>query len=151
MTKIIITSFQATNEGVVLETNVPAKLKSLRTSNTKCWVSWDHIGRALFENYTDESDIEELRKLRGKPTNQTEPETESQESLWTEMMGVYSESNYKYALERFKIQRRTTPPTNQTKCERCKGTGLVGKTIHTENGDFDADDQPCPECKPLKP
>lgn len=72
MTKIIITSFQATSEGVVLETNVPAKLKSLQTSYTKCWVSWDHIGKALFENYTDESDVEELRKLRGEPTNQTE-------------------------------------------------------------------------------
>lgn len=48
---------------------------------------------------------------------------------------------------------RLTPPTNQTepKCERCGGTGLVGKTIHTENGDFDADDQPCPECKPMNP
>lgn len=31
-------------------------------------------------------------------------------------------------------------------CDRCKGTQLVSRTFHTENGDFDADNQPCPEC-----
>jgi len=32
-------------------------------------------------------------------------------------------------------------------CERCHGTGLITITVHGENGDYDADDQPCTECK----
>lgn len=38
-----------------------------------------------------------------------EPKTgESQEELWTAMMGLYSESNYKHVLERFTITRKQT-------------------------------------------
>ena len=31
-------------------------------------------------------------------------------------------------------------------CETCHDTGLHNITIHTDNGDYDADDQPCPDC-----
>lgn len=32
-------------------------------------------------------------------------------------------------------------------CDFCHGTGRRSITLHTDNGDFDADDQPCSFCE----
>ena len=52
--KVCIVGFTAKNEGVVLETNIPARLKPNRMPSKTTFVSWDKIGNLLFENYTDE-------------------------------------------------------------------------------------------------
>jgi hypothetical protein len=65
MKKVIITSYKATKEGVVLETNIPARLKPNRMPSKKTFVSWDKIGKLLFEDYTDEVEVSELDKVRG--------------------------------------------------------------------------------------
>ena len=46
------------------------------------------------------------------------------------------------------IQIRLSPSEVERKeeCDNCSGTGKVTKTIHSENGDYDADDQTCHEC-----
>lgn len=67
---IIITAFQAQKEGVVLETNEPAKLKSGNLKSKKTWVSWDKIGELLFEDYTKKESVSDREKLRGNnPTH----------------------------------------------------------------------------------
>ena len=53
MGKVIITGFTAKSEGVILETNIAAKLKTGNVKGTTCWVSWDKIGALLFEEYTE--------------------------------------------------------------------------------------------------
>lgn len=50
---VIITGFAAKSEGVVLETNIPARLKPNRMPSKVTFVSWDKIGKLLFENYTE--------------------------------------------------------------------------------------------------
>lgn len=63
--EVIITGFSnATKEGVALHTNIPAKLKTGNIKGTTIWVSWDKIGAALFENYTERYDVADLKKLR---------------------------------------------------------------------------------------
>ena len=66
MKKVIITSYIAKEEGVVLETNIPARLKPNRIPSKKTFVSWDKLGELLFENYTDEIEAVELNKLRSR-------------------------------------------------------------------------------------
>jgi hypothetical protein len=70
MNKVIITGYTAKSEGVILETNIPARLKPNRIPSKTTFVSWDKIGKLLFENYTDEVEVAELDKLRGKEANQ---------------------------------------------------------------------------------
>lgn len=53
MQKVIITSYTAKSEGVILETNIPARLKPNRMPSKETFVSWDKIGKTLFENYTE--------------------------------------------------------------------------------------------------
>jgi len=65
MKKVIITSYKATKEGVVLQTNIPARLKPNRMPSQETFISWDKIGKLLFEDYTDEVEVSELDKLRG--------------------------------------------------------------------------------------
>lgn len=66
MKKVIITSYTAKEEGVILETNIPARLKPNRIPSKKTFVSWDKLGELLFENYTDEVEVVELNKLRSR-------------------------------------------------------------------------------------
>lgn len=63
-TKVIITGYTAKSEGVILETNIPARLKPDRILSKKTFVSWDKIGKLLFEDYTDVVEVAELDKLR---------------------------------------------------------------------------------------
>jgi hypothetical protein len=65
MKKVIITGFTAKSEGVILETNIPASLKTGNTKQKATYVSWDKIGKLLFDNYTDAIEVSELRELRG--------------------------------------------------------------------------------------
>lgn len=64
--KAIITGYTATSEGVILETNIPARLKPNRMPSKTTFVSWDKIGKLLFEDYTDECDVQSLDKLRNQ-------------------------------------------------------------------------------------
>ena len=64
MEKVIITGFTTNKEGVILETNIPAKMRGLNVKGKTSWVSWDKIGKLLFEDYTDEIDVSERDSLR---------------------------------------------------------------------------------------
>jgi hypothetical protein len=66
MQKVIITGYTAKSEGVVLETNIPARLKPNRMPSKETFVSWDKLGKLLFEDYTEEVEVAELNKLRGR-------------------------------------------------------------------------------------
>jgi len=66
MQKVIITGYTAKSEGVILETNIPARLKPNRMPSKKTFVSWDKIGKLLFEDYTDEVEVAERKDLRGQ-------------------------------------------------------------------------------------
>ena len=64
---VIITGYSnITKAGVVLHLNKKANLK---TGNLPCiefWVSWDKIGEALIEGYTEKCEVSERRELRGE-------------------------------------------------------------------------------------
>lgn len=62
--EIIITGYTAQIDGLILETNIPACLKENRIPSKENFVSWDKIGKLLFENYTNEINVSELDKLR---------------------------------------------------------------------------------------
>jgi len=65
--EVIITGFSnAGKQGVTLHTNIPAKLKTGNVKGTSMWVSWDKIGSALLENYTEKCEVADLKELRGK-------------------------------------------------------------------------------------
>ncbi len=65
MKEIIIVGFEnATSQGVTLVTNKPARLRGHGVRGTSTWVSWDKIGSALFEDYTDACEVVELDALR---------------------------------------------------------------------------------------
>jgi len=66
MGKVIITGFTAKSEGVILETNIPARLKPNRMPSKETFVSWDKIGKLLFEDYTDDCEVAERKELRGR-------------------------------------------------------------------------------------
>jgi len=66
MDKVIIVSYKANSEGVILQTNIPASLKTGNTKQQETYVSWDKIGQLLFDNYTNDMEVSELNKLRGK-------------------------------------------------------------------------------------
>jgi len=61
---IIIGFSNPTPEGVVLHTNVPAKLKTGNVMGKEMWVSWDKIGASLLEDYTEKTMVDELNALR---------------------------------------------------------------------------------------
>lgn len=64
---VIITGFsKPTKEGVVLHLNKPARLKTGTGYFQEVYVSWDKIGAALFDGYTEKMEVDELRKLRGE-------------------------------------------------------------------------------------
>ena len=63
--EVIITGYSnVTSEGIVLHTNIPAKLKGCNVEGTSVWVSWDKIGEALFQEYTQRSEVQDMRQLR---------------------------------------------------------------------------------------
>jgi hypothetical protein len=66
MKKVIITGYRAIKEGVILETNIPARLKQKRMPSKETFISWDKLGKLLFEDYTEEVEVAELNKLRGR-------------------------------------------------------------------------------------
>jgi len=64
--EVIIIGYTAKEEGVILETNIPARLKPNRMPSKETFVSWDRLGKLLFENYTEKNEVAELNKLRGR-------------------------------------------------------------------------------------
>lgn len=63
--KAIITGFSnITSEGVTLHLNRRTTLKNGSVSSKTFWVSWDRIGRYLFDDYTEESGVTERNALR---------------------------------------------------------------------------------------
>lgn len=63
---VIITGFTAKSEGVILETNIPARLKPNRMPSKETFVSWDKIGKALFEDYTELEGVGSRDSIRNK-------------------------------------------------------------------------------------
>lgn len=74
MQKVIITSYTAKEEGVILETNIPARLKPNRIPSKKTFVSWDKIGKVLFENYTELEDVVSNDSIRNNSSLKEEVE-----------------------------------------------------------------------------
>ena len=74
---IIIGFSNPTPDGVVLHTNIPARLKTGNVLGKEFWVSWDKIGAALLHNYTERTLVDELNALREQysPSEQTTPIT----------------------------------------------------------------------------
>lgn len=66
MEKVIITGYTANSEGVILETNIPARLKPNRIPSKETFVSWDKIGNLLFENYTELEGVASRDSIRNK-------------------------------------------------------------------------------------
>lgn len=72
MGKVIIIGYTANSEGVVLETNIPAKLKTGNVKGKTVWVSWDKIGELLFDNYTELDGVAFRNSLRNNSSLQEE-------------------------------------------------------------------------------
>lgn len=74
---IIIGFSNQTPDGVVLHTNIPARLKTGNVLGKEFWVSWDKIGAALLHKYTEKTLVDELNALREQysPSEQTTPIT----------------------------------------------------------------------------
>lgn len=67
MKKVIITHYSnVTNKGIVLHTNIPSKLKNGVMPSKSHFISWDKIGRLIFENYTEADSVKELSEMRDK-------------------------------------------------------------------------------------
>lgn len=65
MKTTIITGFSnVTGEGLTLHLNNKTKLKGMNIPCKEFWVSWDKIGKLLFDDYTEETDVEARNKLR---------------------------------------------------------------------------------------
>lgn len=64
MEKVIITGYTAKSEGVIIETNIPARLKPNRMASKETFVSWDKIENLLFENYTELEDVASREAIR---------------------------------------------------------------------------------------
>lgn len=64
--EVIITGFSNVGkEGLTLHTNVKSRLKGSEGMATKeRWVSWDKVGRALFQNYTEKVEVADRDKLK---------------------------------------------------------------------------------------
>lgn len=72
MGKVIITGFTAKSDGIVLETNILAKLKTGNVKGKPCWVPWDKIGTLLFENYIELEGVNLRNAIRNNSTLQDE-------------------------------------------------------------------------------
>lgn len=71
---IIIGFSNPTSEGVNLHLNEKASLKTGNIISDTFYVSWDKIGRALFDDYTELESVDDRNKLRNasKPTKADE-------------------------------------------------------------------------------
>lgn len=76
METVIITGFTAKSEGVILETNIPARLKPNRIPSKETFVSWDKIGKLLFENYTELGGIASRDSIRNNSSLKEEVDKE---------------------------------------------------------------------------
>lgn len=62
---VIITGFKnPTSEGIILCLNKSTSLKTGNVKSTEFWVSWDKIGKELFDGYTELSEVIDLDRLR---------------------------------------------------------------------------------------
>lgn len=61
---IIINFSNVTSEGVSLHLNHTTRLQSGIGHFKEFWVSWDKIGQALFDGYTNKVEVDELDRLR---------------------------------------------------------------------------------------
>ena len=66
MGNVVIINYEARKDGVILETNTPTRLKTGLVRSSTFFVSWDKIGSALLEDYTELQEVAELRALRGE-------------------------------------------------------------------------------------
>ena len=64
MKKLIIVSYIAKDEGVILETNILGKLKNGNLNGKQVFISWDKICQLLFEDYTELTDVASLNSLK---------------------------------------------------------------------------------------
>lgn len=71
MNELLIMGYSnITSEGIVLHLNMQGTLKSGNVATKEFWVSWDKIGKALFDDYCNIQDVSELRKLRKEYSKQ---------------------------------------------------------------------------------
>lgn len=62
---ILIVGFSnPTTEGIVLHFNKPTSLKTGNVKSKEFYVSWDKVGAALVDNYSESADISDLNKQR---------------------------------------------------------------------------------------
>ena len=62
---IIITGFSnANNEGVTLHLNKKTRLSPNRIESDSFWFSWDAIGKKMFSDYTELTEVPDRNKLR---------------------------------------------------------------------------------------
>lgn len=64
---VIITEVKSGSEGVSINLNEKTTLKTGKVSGKLFWVSWDKIGKLLFDNYTEDNSVEGRNKLRQSP------------------------------------------------------------------------------------
>ena len=65
--KAIITGFSnAKAGGITLHLNTKTSLKTGNLKSDNFWVSWDKIGKLLFDEYTDEVSVSGRDKLRSE-------------------------------------------------------------------------------------
>ena len=65
MENVIITGFSnPTTEGVTLHLNKKASLKTGNIKADNFWVSWDKIGKELFDGYTEQQEVSERNNFR---------------------------------------------------------------------------------------
>ena len=61
---LIIGYSNITKQGLTVHLNKRTRLKGLNIINDNFWVSWDKIGKALFENYCDDSSVQGRDRIR---------------------------------------------------------------------------------------
>ena len=76
MKKVIITGYTANSEGVNLETNIPAKLKTGNVKGTTCWGSWDKIGALVFDDYAELEEVNLRNAIRDNSSLKEEVENQ---------------------------------------------------------------------------
>ena len=60
---IVITGFKTSNEGVILNLNKKTSLINGNIKTDEFYVSWNKIGKLLFKNYCDSSEVSDFREL----------------------------------------------------------------------------------------
>jgi hypothetical protein len=74
MKKVIIINYTAKREGIILETNIPARLIPNRMPSKETFVSWDKIGKLLFEDYTELDGVASRDSIRNNSSLKEEVE-----------------------------------------------------------------------------